>query len=98
MSKVQIETPDGTSELDAELLKEYREEAFTYLEDEAEAKKAFKEAVEAQAEVLKISKKLLSKYLKASFKAKTKEARELGELFAALDEATEEKLEIVRGE
>ena len=95
MSKmVTIETPDGVIELDADLLNGYRTEAFEFLRDEAEAKRDFKDAVEAQAETLGISKKLLTKYLKASFKAKTKEARELGDLFTQLDEATKVILKI----
>jgi hypothetical protein len=95
MSKmVTIETPDGVIELDADLLNGYRTEAFEFLREEAEQKRNFKDAVEAQAETLGISKKLLTKYLKASFKAKTKEARELGDLFTQLDEATKVILKI----
>lgn len=94
MSKVNIEISGETVELDAELLKGYRDEAFEILRKEAEAKRDFKDAMELQAEALGISKKLLTKYLKASYKAKTKEARELGDLFTALDEATEEILVI----
>lgn len=96
MSKVQIEIDGQEVEIDGELLREYRNEAFDILSDEAEAKAAFKKAMEAQAETLSIPKKLLTKYIKAAFKAKTKEARELGSLFGQLDAATEEKLEIVR--
>lgn len=97
MSTVTIEMPDGeTIELDADLLREYREESFGYLKKEAEAKAEFKDAIEAQAETLGIDKKFLAKYIKASYKAKTNEAKALGELFTALDDATDEKLEIFR--
>lgn len=97
MSKVKIELPDGEIiEVEPELLRGYREESFEYLREEADQKANFKDAIEAQSEALGIDKKLWGKYVKSAFKAKTKEARELGSLFTALDEATEEKMELVR--
>lgn len=96
MSKVQIELNGETVELDAELARAYKDEAFEILKKEAEAKSDFKEAMEAQAEAMSIEKKLWQKYVKAAFKAKTKEAREMGDAFTVLDEALEEKMEIVR--
>jgi predicted solute-binding protein len=95
-NKTAIEIDGQMVEIDGELLKGYRDEAFEILRKEQEAKQDFKAAMEAQAETLGIPKKLLTKYLKAAYKAKTKEARALGTLFEQLDEATEEKLEIVR--
>lgn len=94
MSQVTIEIGGESVELDAELLKGYRDEAFEILGKEAEAKADFKKAMEAQAEGLSIDKKVWQKYVKSAFKAKTREARELGEAFAALDGAMEEKLEL----
>lgn len=94
MSKVQIEINGEVLELDAGLLKAYRDESFEYLKEEAVQKLNFKDGIEAQSETLGIDKKLWSKYVKSAFKAKTKEARELGTAFAALDEATEEVLKI----
>jgi Fe-S cluster assembly ATPase SufC len=89
MSKVQIEIDGEAVEIDGELLKEYREESFEFLRKEAEAKRDFKDAVEAQAETLGIDKKILTKYLKSAFKAKTKEQSELGKVFEALDEVSQ---------
>lgn len=97
-NKTQIEIDGVTVEIDGELLREYRTEAFEILSKEAEAKADFKDAMEAQAKTLGIPKKVLTKYLKAAFKAKTKEARELGTVFEQLDNAVEEKLVIVRGD
>lgn len=94
MTKVLIETPEGTVELDVAALKVYKNEAFTILGEEAKAKKDFKEAMEAQAEALGIGKKEWSKYIKTAFKEQTKEQSVLGELFAQLDEATEEVLQV----
>lgn len=91
---IEIETPDGPVEIDVELLKGYRLEAFEILGREAKAKADFKEAIEAQAEALGIEKKYLSKYIKVSFKQQAKEQQALGDMFAALDEATEEVLEV----
>jgi hypothetical protein len=90
-----IENIDGTSvEIDADLFKQYQSEAFEYLREEAEQKSNFKEAVETIAETTKLDKKVLTKYFKTKFKEKTKEASALGEMFAALDQATEEILNV----
>ena len=89
--KVAIEIDGETVELDAELLKGYKDEAFEILRKEQEAKQDFKAAMEAQAETLGISKKVLTKWLKAAYKAKTKEAKELGTVFEQLDNAVEKQ-------
>lgn len=98
MSKVQIEINGEVLELDARVLRGYRDEAFEFLREEAEQKANFKDAIEAQSEALGIDKKLWGKYVKSAAKAKTKEASELGTAFAALDEATEEILKIEKDE
>jgi hypothetical protein len=90
MSKVQIELPDGNEiEIDGELLKGYKEEAFEILSAEAKAKADFKNAVELQAEGLGISKKYLTKYLKVAFKQQQKETSAVAEMIAKMDEATQ---------
>lgn len=95
MSKVQIENIDGSIvEIDVEQFKAYQEEAFEYLREEANQKFNFKEAVETIAETTKLDKKVLTKYFKQKFKEKTKEQSALGDMFAQLDEATEEILTI----
>lgn len=98
MSKVAIENIDGTTvEIDVEQFKAYQTEAFEYLREEAVQKNNFKESVETIAETVKLDKKVLTKYFKSKFKEQTKEASALGELFAALDDATEEVLEVSGG-
>lgn len=88
-----IENIDGTSvEIDVELFKEYQTRAFEFLREEAVQKNNFKEEVETMADTVKLDKKVLTKYLKAKFKEQTKEASALGNLFDALDDATEEVL------
>lgn len=85
---VNIELPDGTTvEVDSAVLIGYRDECFEFLREEADQKRNFKDAIEAQAETLGIDKKYLGKWIKQAFKAKTKETSALGELFSALDEA-----------
>lgn len=91
-NKVIVEIAGTSVELDLDLLKAYKEEAFGYLNAEADAKNDFKEAVETQAETFGIDKKILTKYLKAAFKDATKAQSELGEIFAALDGAAEEAI------
>lgn len=90
---VTIETSEGNIVLNAEQFKAYRQRAFDALKEEAEAKLDFKEEVEGAVagvtsttvEEKKI-KQILTKYFKASFKQSTKEAKALGDTFAALDE------------
>jgi hypothetical protein len=94
MKKITIETGEGNITIDAELLKEYRQRAFETLKAQDEAKLEFKEEVDAAADGAesttvekKVLVKILGKYFKAAYKDSTKEAKELGEVFAALDEA-----------
>jgi predicted solute-binding protein len=93
---VTVETEDGSVEFDAEVFNAYKDEAFTHLAAEAEAKTLVKEVIETLAETTGLDKKLVGKYLKAAYKAKTKEQRQLGEAFAAIDAALVEQLDIVR--
>lgn len=94
-NKISIETPEGdTIQIDAEVARGYKQEAFEILGREANAKSDFKEAIELQAEGLGIEKKYWSKYVKTSFKQAVKEQSAQAELFAALDDATEEVLEV----
>jgi multidrug efflux pump subunit AcrB len=79
---------DVTVEVDPEKLRAYQNEANTYLTAEVAAKADFKEAVETMEETFGIDKKILTKWLKASFKTKTKETSELAEAFEQLDGVT----------
>lgn len=98
-NKISIEIDGNTVELDADVARGYRDEAYEILRKEADAKADFKSAMELQAEGLGgIDKKVWQKYIKAGFKAKTKEARALGDAFTALDEGLEETLNIVKDE
>lgn len=94
--KVTIETKEGNITIDAELLKQYRQRAFSALDAEQGAKQDFKDEVEAAVGGVesttvegKVLKKLLTKYFKASYKEQTKEAQEMGELFGKFDEIVE---------
>jgi len=88
MSIRQIIGPDGEQvDLDVDKFRAYRDETFTYLREEANAKAGFKESVETIAETTGLTKGFVSKYLKAAFKAETKKATKLGEAFESVDEA-----------
>lgn len=78
---------DETVNVDPELLRKYKDEAFGYLKAEAQEKTNFKDAVEAMSETFGIDKGVLSKWLKASFKAETKKASQLAQAFEQLDVA-----------
>lgn len=87
MSQVTFTGPDGeTVEIDANLFKESREEAFGYLKEEAKQKREFKEVVDTLAEVTGLKKGYISKYFKTSYKKETETAKLLGDSFASLDE------------
>lgn len=95
-SKITINTKEGNITIDSDLLKEYRKRAFAALDEEANAKQDFKDEVEGVVEGVesttvegKVLKKILSKYFKASYKELTKEAQEMGELFAEFDRIVE---------
>lgn len=94
---VTFQNPDGTTvEFDAALFREYQEECFGYLREMDEQKQNLKAALETLIETTGIDKKVLTKYIKESYKAKSKETIALGEAFAAINEAIVETLEIVR--
>lgn len=84
---ITIDLADGTATINDELFKEYLKEAYEHLTAKQEAEEMFKEVVETVAETTGLKKAKVSKYLKQRFEAKTKETKELGELFAKLDEA-----------
>lgn len=81
-----IDTSDGTATIDQELFQGYLKEAYEHLTAIEEATEMFKEVVETVAENTGIKKNKVSKYLKQRFEAKTKETKELGELFQNLDD------------
>lgn len=80
-----IETTDGTATINQELFQGYLKEAYEYLTEIANATELFKEVVETVAENTGLKKNKVSKYIKQRFEAKTKETKELGELFQNLD-------------
>lgn len=90
---VTIEQSEGVATINDELLREYMSEAFEYLGQMEEGKQGFKDVVESVADATKLSKSKVSKYLKQRFEAKTKQTKELGELFTKLDEVLSGKEE-----
>lgn len=84
---VTIETKNGQVTINSELLTGYIQEAFEHLTVKSEAEAMFKEVVETVAETTSLPKGVVSKYFKARFEEKTKDTKELGELFGKLDEA-----------
>jgi predicted solute-binding protein len=89
MTKVTtIATKTGNVNINAALFQGYIDEAFDHLEAAAAAVEKFKEVVETVSETTGLKKPVVSKYLKARYETKTKDAKELGELYTALDNAT----------
>lgn len=86
---VGIPTEFGTKNVNPELLRGYRDEAFGYLRAEATAKDGFKEVIETVAETTDIPKGVLSKWFKARFKEETDKQKALAASFDALDAAVE---------
>lgn len=86
-----VPTPEGIKTIHPVILEAKLNEAIEILEAEAEQKAAFKELVEELEESTEIPKAFLSKWFKARFKAKTKEASLLGDAFDAMDDAVPEK-------
>lgn len=88
--QVGIPTPEGVKNVDPELLKGYRDEAFNHLNAEADAKEKFKEVVETVSETTGLKKPLISKWLKTHFKAKIAAMRAEADAVEALDKAVTE--------
>lgn len=84
-----IPTEDGVKNINPELLKGYRDEAFGYLAAETSAKESFKEVIETVSETTDIPKGILTKWFKARFKEETDKQKALAASFQALDEAVE---------
>lgn len=88
MSKnIQIEVNGVMVEIDGELFKGYRQEAFEHLDSKKNADALFKEVVETVAETTGLKKGVVSKYLKTSYEAKLKAMQEEADLFSTIDEA-----------
>lgn len=85
--QVGIPTPDGVKNIHPDVLKGYRDEAFGYLKAETEAKASYKDVLEAIETTSGIKKGLISKWLKALYKAETDKAKALATTFQALDDA-----------
>ena len=67
----------------------YLQRGLNLLDNSREAMLDFKELIEEAAEKTKLEKKVVSKFIKARFKDKTKEVVKDGELFAALNDAVD---------
>lgn len=87
LNLVGITIGDKTVNVNPELLRKYKAEASKYLNEEANAKADFKEAVETMSETFGIDKGVLSKWLKAVYKAETKKTSDLAQAFEQLDVA-----------
>jgi predicted solute-binding protein len=88
MTKVTtIDTKDGTVTINLDDFIGFNQEAMEALGQEEAAKQQFKDIVAEAAGKTGMKKGKISKYFRARFAAKTKEATELGELFEKLDEA-----------
>lgn len=86
---ITITVGDESFSVDPNLLRQYTAEAFRILQEEAEAKADFKAGVETMEETFGIPKAVLSKWLKARYKAETKKAQELASAFSQLDAGVE---------
>lgn len=84
---VGIPTADGVKNIHPDVLKGLRDEAFEYLEKETQAKADLKDLFGEAEQKLGIKKSLISKWIKAQYKAKTEETKAVGKTFEALDEA-----------
>ena len=85
MSILSIEVNGASVTINSEVFTGYTQESYRILDEIAELNKDFKELVETVAENTNLEKKDVSKYLKARFKESTKEPKQQGELFEALD-------------
>lgn len=91
---IAIQNEEGeTVNVDPELLRQYKEEAFEHLVAEKKAKTLYKEVLDAMADTVKLKKGVLNKWLKAKFKDETNKQKQIAEQFDSLDAAVEVKTE-----
>lgn len=83
---VTIETSDGVARIDDEKLLAYWQEAAEHLGEIEAAQERFKEIVEEFAKEAKLKKSTVSKYFKERHAVKTKQTKEIGNIFTKLDE------------
>lgn len=88
-NQIGIPTADGVKNVDPELLKKYKDEAFEYLHNVEHNNTLFKELVETVNETTGISKGDIGKWLKARYADKVKAQKQLSETMEALDAAVE---------
>lgn len=89
MSKITITIDDEAIELDAELFRQYKAQAFEALDKAEEAKGELKDTIDTVAEVTDLKKGLVSKFFKRLYKAEldaaSAEAKTMQALRAVLD-------------
>lgn len=85
MTTTSITSATGNITIDSKALVGFTKESHGLLDKISELNKDFKELVESASDKTGVSKPNISKYFKARFSEKTKEAAALGDLFATLD-------------
>jgi hypothetical protein len=84
-----IPTTDGVKNVDPELLKKYKDEAFDYLHNVEHNNTLFKELVDTISETTDIPKKDIRGWLKARYADKVKALKQQSLTMEALDAAVE---------
>lgn len=85
MTVLNFEVAGEKVTIDSEVFKAYTQESYGILRKIEILNEEFKELVETVSENTKLEKKHASKYLKARFKATTKEPKAQAAMFEALD-------------
>lgn len=88
-NQVGIPTAEGVKNVNPELLKSWKDEAFTYLKAEAVEKAKFKDLVKTIADSTGIKKGIISKWLKARYEDKIKDLSQVTETLEALNSTVE---------
>jgi hypothetical protein len=83
-NQVKITIGEEEFVLDAELFRQYKDQAFEALEAQRKAKKELKDTVDVVAEVTGLKKGLVSKFFKSLYELKMDAAREEVESLEAL--------------
>lgn len=87
-AQIKFQTTDGNEvTIDPKVVNAYYARAAAQLKAARDAADEFKAIVETVSETTGLAKKHVSKYFKAKFKSATKVDKDIGELFATLDDA-----------
>lgn len=83
---VSIDTTEGSATINSDSFGDYNRRAIAVLSEIAALQEDFKVIVQEASDNTKLKKAKVAKFFKSRFDAKTKDVKQLGDLFTTLDD------------